>query len=143
MNALISDPVETIRFDRNLPMEAINSGMTTTRTSVVRGRWDEITVRPVWDWQAGTKMLSQAGAEVYCVQTPDAPLMAIQRRGPKLEIAWEGGEEFVLEVAHSLKAGETWKTVAQRPKRWANFNVVVLEPVGGDHFFRLRRTPAC
>jgi hypothetical protein len=40
--------------------------------------------------------------------------MAIQRRGPKLEIAWEGDEGFVLEMARSLKAGEAWKAVAQR-----------------------------
>jgi hypothetical protein len=119
----------------------MNLGITGTRASTERGRWDEVTVRPVWDWQAGIKMLSQAGAEVYCVQTPGTPVIAIQRHGPKLEIAWEGGEEFILEVAKSLRPGEAWRRVSLRPRRWANFNLVVLELECGDQFFRLRRCP--
>jgi hypothetical protein len=119
----------------------MNPGMTATRASTGRGRWDEVIVRPVWDWQAGMKMLSQAGVEVYCMQTPGTPAIAIQRHGPKLEIAWEGAEEFILEVANSLKPGEAWRRVPQRPRRWANFNLVILEAVCGDQFFRLRHCP--
>jgi hypothetical protein len=120
-------------------MEANSSNLTTARPSSSRGRWDEITIHPVWDWQAGLKMLSQASADVYCVQTPGTPLIAIQRRGSRLEIAWEGSEEFVLEMASGIKPSDHWKTVPQRPKRWANFNLVTLEPGLGDRFFRLRR----
>ena len=123
----------------NYNTEAMNPGSATAKASAPRGRWDEVTVRPVWDWQVGLRMLSPQAADVYTVQMPGAPLMAIQRRGARLEIAWEGSEEFVLEVASSLKPGELWKPVSQQPQRWANFNLIVLESVGGDQFFRLRR----
>jgi len=105
-----------------------------------RGRWDVVSVRPVWDWRAGVEMASQAGGSLYCVRTPGTPLMAIQRKGAKIEIGWEGGEEFVLELAKGGNTTEAWKPVAQRPRRWANLNLVVIESGCGDHYFRLRRS---
>ena len=104
-----------------------------------RGRWDEVTVRPVWDWRAGPGMISQAKGEIFCVQTPGTPLMAMCRKGSKVEIGWEGGDEFGLEVAPSFRRGEVWKAVRQHPRRWANLNLVVVEASRGEQYFRLRR----
>jgi len=67
--------------------------------------------------------------------------MAIRRKGIKVEIGWEGGDEFKLEVAGSTRGGEVWKPVPQHPRRWANLNLVVVEAVRGEQYFRLRRHP--
>jgi len=119
----------------------MNASFTGAETAAPRGRWDAVSVRPVWEWRGGIEMMNDAGGEVFCVQTPGMPLMATRRKGLRVEIGWEGDDEFALEVAGSTKVGEVWKAVPQRPRRWANLNLVVVEAGRGEQYFRLRRCP--